>query len=119
MSATALKEDNPFGFESNFSPGEKEEKDAEGRGSFSRKYSRIVPAASFAADCDSDKGDIGRQIELEANAAIKYRTCSWQKVGFLLLSYAQEIVPRRHITSIGRQRNNLASSRANILCTIC
>jgi hypothetical protein len=29
---------------------------------------------------DSDSGEIGRQIELEAENSIKYRTCSWQKV---------------------------------------
>ena len=31
---------------------------------------------------DSDSGEIGRQIELEAENSIKYRTCSWQKVCF-------------------------------------
>lgn len=30
---------------------------------------------------DSESGEIGRQIELEADNSIKYRTCSWQKVG--------------------------------------
>jgi hypothetical protein len=29
---------------------------------------------------DSENGDVGRQIELEAENSIKYRTCSWQKV---------------------------------------
>ena len=29
---------------------------------------------------DSDTEAIGRQIELESDNAIKYRTCSWQKV---------------------------------------
>lgn len=29
---------------------------------------------------DSDSGEIGRQIELESDNSIKYRTCSWQKV---------------------------------------
>jgi hypothetical protein len=119
MSATALKEDNPFGFESSFAPGEKNEKDTERRGSRSRRYSRIVPVPRVAADSDSDKGDVGRQIELEADAAIKYRTCSWQKVGFLLVSYARSIVPRFHITSIRSQRDNLAWTGANMLCTTC
>jgi hypothetical protein len=31
---------------------------------------------------------IGKQIEMEANNAIKYRTCSWQKVHYLLFSFA-------------------------------
>jgi len=38
-------------------------------------------------DTDSDASiTIGRQIELEANNAIKYRTCSWQKTAALLFS---------------------------------
>ncbi|KAL4780465.1 transmembrane amino acid transporter protein-domain-containing protein [Aspergillus varians] len=35
---------------------------------------------------DSDTGEIGRQIELEAENSIKYRTCSWQKTAALLFS---------------------------------
>jgi len=38
-------------------------------------------------DAESDASiTIGRQIELEANNAIKYRTCSWQKTAALLFS---------------------------------
>jgi hypothetical protein len=34
-------------------------------------------------DASSDASfSIGKQIEMEANNAIKYRTCSWQKVHF-------------------------------------
>ncbi|KAL2003950.1 hypothetical protein VTN02DRAFT_1469 [Thermoascus thermophilus] len=33
-----------------------------------------------------DKASVGRQIELEAENAIKYRTCSWQKTAALLFS---------------------------------
>lgn len=33
-----------------------------------------------AINSDSESGDVGRQIELEAGNSIKYRTCSWQKV---------------------------------------
>lgn len=33
-----------------------------------------------AVQSDSENGDVGRQIELEAENSIKYRTCSWQKV---------------------------------------
>jgi hypothetical protein len=44
----------------------------------------ILPTS---ADTDSDASiTIGRQIELEANNAIKYRTCSWQKTAALLFS---------------------------------
>ncbi|KAL4886581.1 transmembrane amino acid transporter protein-domain-containing protein [Aspergillus karnatakaensis] len=35
---------------------------------------------------DSESGEIGRQIELEADNSIKYRTCSWQKTAALLFS---------------------------------
>ncbi|KAL2872023.1 putative neutral amino acid permease [Aspergillus lucknowensis] len=35
---------------------------------------------------DSDSGEVGRQIELEAENSIKYRTCSWQKTAALLFS---------------------------------
>ncbi|KAL4809576.1 transmembrane amino acid transporter protein-domain-containing protein [Aspergillus unguis] len=35
---------------------------------------------------DSESGEIGRQIELESDNSIKYRTCSWQKTAALLFS---------------------------------
>ncbi|RDW76449.1 putative neutral amino acid permease [Aspergillus mulundensis] len=35
---------------------------------------------------DSESGEVGRQIELEADNSIKYRTCSWQKTAALLFS---------------------------------
>lgn len=35
---------------------------------------------AFTVQSDSETGDVGRQIELEAENSIKYRTCSWQKV---------------------------------------
>lgn len=82
MSVSALKEDIPFGAAHSFEPGEKNEEDAERQRSYSRRYSRIGPA--IGAGTDSEKADIGHQIELEAHAAIKYRTCSWQKVGFFV-----------------------------------
>jgi hypothetical protein len=94
MSAAALKEDNPFGYAGRFVPGETDEKDAERRGSVSRKYSRIEPVLVTIGDGDSDKADIARQIELEANAAIKYRTCTWQKVGLLAIHNSQSLVVR-------------------------
>jgi len=36
-----------------------------------------------AIDSSSITESIGRQIEMESENTIKYRTCSWQKVGFL------------------------------------
>jgi hypothetical protein len=86
MSVTALREDKAFGDAGSFVPGEKNEKDAERLGYTTRRYSRIGPTIGASADSDSDKADIGRQIELEADAAIKYRTCSWQKVRSISIS---------------------------------
>jgi hypothetical protein len=40
-----------------------------------------------ADDSGTEDGmSIGKQMELEAGNAIKYRTCSWQKVRYSLLS---------------------------------
>lgn len=58
---------------------------ANGKG---RKNGRIAPVLphlrgyDFGSDESSDDADavLGKQIELEANNAIQYRTCSWQKV---------------------------------------
>lgn len=38
-----------------------------------------------ALDSSSTSESVGRQIEMESENTIKYRTCSWQKVGFLYL----------------------------------
>lgn len=38
---------------------------------------RRVPAV----DSSSTSESVGRQIEMESENTIKYRTCSWQKVG--------------------------------------
>ncbi|RDW71952.1 hypothetical protein BP5796_07986 [Coleophoma crateriformis] len=51
---------------------------------------RIGPVLSHltASDVSSDSGSdiLGKQIEMEADNAIKYRTCSWQKTAALLFS---------------------------------
>jgi hypothetical protein len=82
MSIAALREDNPLGFAQSLEAGGEKNgrKDADFMDSPFRKYSRIGPAVN------SDSGDMGRRMELEADAAIKYRTCSWQKVGFFFFS---------------------------------
>jgi hypothetical protein len=41
-----------------------------------------------AIDSSSTTESVGRQIEMESENTIKYRTCSWQKVGFFLLKIA-------------------------------
>lgn len=43
-----------------------------------RRNSRIAPIHS---NTSVDRLSVSRQVELEAENAIKYRTCSWQKVG--------------------------------------
>jgi hypothetical protein len=52
---------------------------------------RIAPVLLHLAgydfgDDDSRSDILGKQIELEAGNALKYRTCSWQKTAFLLFS---------------------------------
>lgn len=58
------------------------ETDAEGGTFGGRKMSRVDgKALTTSGDADSDSGlSVGKQIELEQSQAIKYRTCSWQKV---------------------------------------
>lgn len=38
---------------------------------------------SITADDTSEDISVGKQMEMEADNAIKYRTCSWQKVRFM------------------------------------
>ena len=52
--------------------------DAEKGGDKERKMSR-VGGVGIIADSDSQLS-VGKQVELEASNAIKYRTCTWQKV---------------------------------------
>jgi hypothetical protein len=64
--------------------------DAERRGSATaggRKMSRIGPPPKLGSiPGDSDEGDEhARLVAMEADAAIQYRTCSWQMVRFLPL----------------------------------
>ena len=47
----------------------------------SRKMSRIDQPDGLTADDATDPSvSVGKQMELEAGNAIKYRTCSWKKV---------------------------------------
>ncbi|KAF2496043.1 putative neutral amino acid permease [Lophium mytilinum] len=43
-------------------------------------------ASLVPEDSDGASFDVGKQIEMEAENAIKYRTCSWQKTAALLFS---------------------------------
>ncbi|KAK2761551.1 hypothetical protein FQN54_001379 [Arachnomyces sp. PD_36] len=49
-----------------------------------RRPSRIAPVRSGSVA--ESRVSIGKQLELEADNAIKYRTCSWQKTAALLFS---------------------------------
>lgn len=43
----------------------------------SRRGSRVADVH------DVERATVGKQLELEAESAIKYRTCSWQKVSWI------------------------------------
>lgn len=64
----------------NLSPSEKDadntifKKGVDDEESQARRDSRVTEVH------DVDRATIGKQLELEAENAIKYRTCSWQKV---------------------------------------
>lgn len=45
-----------------------------------------------AIDSSSTSESVGRQIEMESENTIKYRTCSWQKVRLLSLRHGIEVV---------------------------
>ena len=45
----------------------------------------VVPVTGSSSDLSSE-AILNKQIESEANAAIQYRTCSWQKTAALLFS---------------------------------
>lgn len=79
-----------FGTSGAFQPANKEA-DPERRMSTNvggRKLSRIGPPPKLGSiAAGSDSGDEQQRLmELEADNAIKYRTCSWQKTAFLLFS---------------------------------
>lgn len=59
--------------------------DVEG-GNAPRRMSRIDGKDDHPSDTDSTIS-IGQQIELEKDNAIKYRTCSWQKVSIRVCTY--------------------------------
>src|SRR3954463_11522569 len=80
------KKDESFGTAGSFSPNNGKEAESQRRGSTTlpdgRKMSRIgPPPGALKVATDSDEQDaISKLLELEAGNAIKYRTCSWQKV---------------------------------------
>lgn len=56
--------------------------DVEKQAHHDRKPSRVAaPILGVVGDSDAESAmSVGRQMELEKNNSIKYRTCSWQKV---------------------------------------
>ncbi|KAK6380678.1 uncharacterized protein PV06_09840 [Exophiala oligosperma] len=91
--ATFADKDQPFGAADSFKPGDNV--DLERRGSTTtvqgRKMSRIGPPPRNSSivpvtEENGVKDEYGKLVEMEANDAIKYRTCSWQKTAALLFS---------------------------------
>jgi hypothetical protein len=88
--AAVGEKDQPFGEAGGFKPGDNV--DVERRDSTNvhgRKMSRIAPPprnSVVVADDSSSVDEFGKLVEMEANDAIKYRTCSWQKTAALLFS---------------------------------
>ena len=60
----------------NFDPEKERELENGGQ---PRRLSRIAPPPSASISGDVDK-DVSLQVQMEEGNAIKYRTCSWQKV---------------------------------------
>lgn len=62
------------------------EYDPKHTGEIDRKMGRVV-APILLPDSDVESAlSVGKQLELEAENQIKYRTCSWQKVNQMFLS---------------------------------
>jgi hypothetical protein len=51
------------------------------------------------ASDESGSDILGKQIEMELGNAIKYRTCSWQKVSWMCFSHST--IPHRSPLSVG------------------
>lgn len=57
-----------------------------------RKMSRLGGPSAIGINAEEDSVvSVGKQVELEADNAIKYRTCSWQKVILLPVSLRQPV----------------------------
>lgn len=73
------------------------EYDPERTGGRDRKMSRVV-APILLPDSDVESAlSVGKQLELEAENQIKYRTCSWQKVNKIFLSIPHHPSTARNI----------------------
>ena len=86
MSDVREKNEPGFGEGGSFAPSGSV--DLERRGSTTvhgRKMSRIGPPPKSGSlslpDGSGSDDDYGKLVAMEADNAIKYRTCSWQKVG--------------------------------------
>ncbi|RVX74230.1 hypothetical protein B0A52_02062 [Exophiala mesophila] len=88
------KEEPGFGQSGFLQPNENGPTDAQDRrysttSVHGRRMSRIGPPRKSSLDITDDTGsgdEYNRLVEMEANDAIKYRTCSWQKTAALLFS---------------------------------
>ncbi|KIV86790.1 hypothetical protein PV11_02378 [Exophiala sideris] len=98
MAAFGEKKEEAFGQGGSFKPGQNVDLEGQGRHPSTvvqgRKMSRIAPPprnSSVApppvlADDVSSQDEFTKLVEMEAEDAIKYRTCSWQKTAALLFS---------------------------------
>lgn len=82
-----------------------------------RRMVRIAPPPS--GSIPEEATDIGKQLELEANNAIKYRTCSWQKVGIFPLQNASRIVLHLPDQRYSREADPARCCRNSFPATMC
>ena len=89
------KNEPDFGKSGNLKAEDNGNVDIEGRRSSTtvqgRRMSRIGPpprnaSITMAAEEGATTEEHSKLVEMEANDAIKYRTCSWQKVGLAVIS---------------------------------
>ena len=105
-SGHAEKQSDGFGTAGSFQPANEKEAESQRRGSTilpdGRKLSRIgPPPGSLKAGSDTDAEDVhGRLVEMEAGNAIKYRTCSWQKVYTPSLFFVAHSIPLYGLNSV-------------------
>lgn len=84
--AAVGEKNEPFGEAGSFKPERGNGEDVERRTSTTahgRKMSRIGPPPRNSSIVPDDTGsgdEYSKLVEMEAGDAIKYRTCSWQKV---------------------------------------
>ncbi len=81
MSELREKNESGFGEGGSFNPNGRTDLERSGSTTLSgRKMSRIGPPP-MRSSLTGGEDDYGKLLAMEEHNAIKYRTCSWQKVG--------------------------------------